>query len=150
MKDRQKSSKTTLLALFIAGFAAFLWLQSSDGSTASNTRSTVARVSSGVSIGLETPRMMELFAPYCPSCREMDPLVTKLKEKCHNKGVQVVQVDISQTGNERFVDEYDIDAVPTFIFIDDSGQETGRLVGKQPETTLKDHLSSIAGPECAS
>jgi len=150
MNDRKKRSKKALVALFVAGLAAFLWLQSSGGFDASTARSSVGQESSGRSVALETPRMMELFAPYCPSCREMDPLVAKLKEKCDNKGVQVVQVDISRTENERFIDEYDIDAIPTFVFIDAGGQETGRLVGKQPETTLREHLSSIAGPKCAS
>jgi len=98
---------------------------------------------------LETPRMMELYTPYCPSCQEMAPVVEQLKARCR-EGVQVLQVDVSQTENEPFAEQYGIDAVPTFIFIDENGVETTRLVGKQQASTLQQHLATISGKRCAS
>ena len=99
---------------------------------------------------LETPRMMELYTPYCPSCQEMAPVVEQLKARCDHKGVQVLQVDVSRTENESFAEEYGIDAVPTFIFIDENGIETTRLVGKQRASTLQQHLATISGKRCVS
>lgn len=99
---------------------------------------------------LETPRMMELYTPYCPSCQAMAPVVEQLKARCGSKGVQVLQVDVSRVENESLAEAYGIDAVPTFIFIDENGLETTRLVGAQQASTLRQHLALISGERCVS
>jgi thiol:disulfide interchange protein len=94
------------------------------------------------------PMMLELYTPYCPSCRQMAPLMERLAKSCPQKGVAVVQYDISVSENEHFINELGIDAVPTFVFIDAAGQEAGRLVGSQTAETLHAHLAGIGGEEC--
>lgn len=94
------------------------------------------------------PMMLELYAPYCPSCNQMAPLVRALAENCAAEGVSVVQYDISTTENEHLVEELDIEAVPTFLFFDQTGKESARLVGKQSEDTLRSKLSGIGGRAC--
>ena len=94
------------------------------------------------------PMMMELYSPYCPSCSQMAPLVRDLAADCASEGVSIVQFDISTKENEHLADELDIDAVPTFVFIDETGQETARLVGKQSAEALQDGLSVIGGAAC--
>lgn len=92
--------------------------------------------------------MLELYAPYCPSCNQMAPLVRALAENCASEGVSVVQYDISTLENEHLVEELDIEAVPTFLFFDETGKESARLVGKQSADTLQSKLSGIGGRAC--
>jgi len=94
------------------------------------------------------PMMMELYSPYCPSCSQMAPLVESLAKSCDAQGVSVVQYDISAAENEHLVDELSIDAVPTFVFIDETGRETERLVGKQTADALHSGLVGIGGRAC--
>jgi len=94
------------------------------------------------------PMMMELYSPYCPSCSQMAPLIRDLAADCASEGVSIVQFDISTKENEHLADELDIDAVPTFVFIDETGQETARLVGKQSAEALQARLSDIGGASC--
>lgn len=139
---RRNSPKRLLIGLALAAAAILAIQQLGAHRTGDASGETV------VARQLETPRLMELYTPYCPSCREMDPLVNRLKAKCDNKGVQVVQVDISRSDNEFFIEEYDVSAVPTFIFIDENGRETERLVGKQSLDTIRKHLAAISGEKC--
>lgn len=97
---------------------------------------------------LDGPMMLELYTPYCPSCRQMAPLVETLAEDCASKGVSVIQYDISSEDNEHLVEALDIDAVPTFVFFDGDGRETGRLVGKQTAEAIRAGLADIGGHTC--
>ena len=98
---------------------------------------------------VEGPMMLELYTPHCPSCLQTAPLISRLAQTCTEKGVSVVQIDISAEENEHLIDELNIEAVPTFVFIDKSGRETARLVGKQTEDTLESRLSDIGGAACS-
>jgi len=97
---------------------------------------------------VDGPMMMELYSPYCPSCSQMAPLVESLAKSCEAEGVSVVQYDISAVENEYLVDELSIEAVPTFVFIDETGREIERLVGKQSADALHSGLAGIGGRAC--
>ncbi len=97
--------------------------------------------------GWEAPRMMELYTPYCSSCQAMAPVVTALRAKC-GPAVQVLQIDLSLARNEPLVDALNIEAIPTFIFIDEDGEEVHRLVGRQEEATLRKHLADVSDHRC--
>jgi len=95
------------------------------------------------------PMMLELYTPYCPSCRQMAPLVDRLAGACPRNGVTVHQYDISAAEHAHLAEELEVRAVPTFVFIDETGTETSRLVGKQTEETLEAGLADIGGAACA-
>jgi len=97
----------------------------------------------------EGPMMLELFTPYCPSCRQMAPLVDRLAGACPRNGVAVHQYDISTPEHEHLAEELEVRAVPTFVFIDETGTEISRLVGKQTEKSLAAGLADIGGAACA-
>ncbi len=113
-----------------------------------HSRSAPTSAKTEASYDDDGPMMLELYTPYCPSCSQMAPLVRNLAEDCANQGVSVVQFDISAEENEHLVDELDIRAVPTFLFIDQTGRETARLVGKQTAEALESRLSDIGGRAC--
>jgi thiol-disulfide isomerase/thioredoxin len=99
-------------------------------------------------IGFTGAKMVELYTPYCAACKEMAPFVKALSGSCRHHGVSVETLDISLEENEHVIDELGVTAVPTFIFIDDVGVETTRLVGRQSIDRLIEHLAEIGGAKC--
>ncbi len=98
--------------------------------------------------GEALPRMVGLYSPYCAACMKMKPVVESLVSQCDYRGVRLEMVDVSSEGNERLLDHYRVQAVPTFLFLDEYGIEVARLVGSQTEQSLKQALSVLRGKEC--
>jgi cytochrome c-type biogenesis protein len=97
---------------------------------------------------LSGARMVEVFTPHCSVCKAMAPLVNALVGSCRHQGVLVETVDVSREENEHIIEELEVEAVPTFIFISETGVETTRLVGRQSAEALIEHLSEIGGAKC--
>jgi thiol-disulfide isomerase/thioredoxin len=92
--------------------------------------------------------MLELYTPWCPTCVKMKPVVEDLAARCAGNGVRIDTVDVSQDQNERIAQQYGVSAVPTFLFLDENGVESGRLVGAQTATDLGRGLKALAGASC--
>jgi len=110
--------------------------------TAPTAASTVEQATSPM------PLMVELYAEDCPICQRMKPLVEGLIRQCDQKKVRVRTVDVSKPENRHFVRDYRVVGVPTFLFLDDRGEEVARLVGAQTEETLTQALAALRGEEC--
>jgi cytochrome c-type biogenesis protein len=95
-----------------------------------------------------TARMVELYTPDCPICQRMKPVVDRIASTCENHGVNVKAIDVSEPHNRRLVTEHRVVGVPTFLFMDENGEEVARLVGEQTEATLLQALSALRGQEC--
>jgi cytochrome c-type biogenesis protein len=95
-----------------------------------------------------SPSMVELYAEGCPVCLRMEPLVQSLTDQCDEHGVRVQRIDVSKAENRRLVKQFRIVGVPTFLFLDERGQEVSRLVGEQSEATLREALSATRGVPC--
>ena len=135
-----QNNKLIMAAAFLMVAAIYTWLV---GDT-----QTTGQEATAADLRTDLPKMVELFTPTCPSCRAMDPLLDQLKKRCENRGVNVNEIDVSKRQNEHLVDELDVVAVPTFVFLDENGVETSRLIGKQTESTLEKHLATLGG-QCA-
>lgn len=106
---------------------------------------TAGREVTAAELGTDLPKMVELYTPSCPSCRAMGPTLSRIEQKCTDDKVGFDKIDLSKRENAHLVDELDVLAVPTFVFLDENGKETLRLIGKQTEETLRKHLASIGG-----
>ena len=140
-------TRKIFIILFIAaGTVSSIWKL-----TASNEarRSPTPAVQTAVSDEAPGPMMLELYTPYCPSCLQMAPVIDRLAGTCPKNGVQVRQYDVSTAENEHLLEELEVHAVPTFVFIDEAGVEVSRLVGKQSKETLESRLADIGGAACA-
>jgi len=78
----------------------------------------------------------------------MAPVLDALKHDCEAKGVSVMKIDVSRPENRRYVTEYALRGVPTFIGWDERGTMQARLVGEQPPRVLVDTLSNLSGELC--
>ena len=75
------------------------------------------------------PMLLEVQSPYCLGCIAMKPVVDRVEKELRGKLV-VQRVDIQTAEGSRLADQYGIELTPTFIFLDTSGKELWRSVGK--------------------
>lgn len=133
-----------LLDATAAAPSAALQVAQTQGATTSEGSSPLVPSDQGEAL----PRMVELYTPSCPICQRMNPVIDRVTSTCDNKGVKVEAIDISAPQNKALVAQYRVVGVPTFLFLDPSGQEVARLVGEQSESSLYQALSALRGQEC--
>ena len=74
---------------------------------------------------------IELGSVNCVPCRMMQP-VTEQLEKNFPMDVRVVFYDVWTDEDARYAEVYDIQAIPTQVFLDENGEEFYRHVGFFP------------------
>ncbi|MBN2804015.1 MAG: sulfite exporter TauE/SafE family protein [Deltaproteobacteria bacterium] len=94
------------------------------------------------------PTMLELYREGCHVCKSMKPVVESIQNQCDQKGVHVKTLDVSKPENRHLIKKYRLVGVPTFIFLDESGEETARLVGEQSESAIKQTISVLRNEPC--
>lgn len=94
------------------------------------------------------PKMVMLTASYCPVCRQMEPVVDELGDRCRSAGVAIEKIDVAEEANEHLIEEYRVVGVPTFLFVAADGAEVARLIGRQTPETLTQALAALGGEEC--
>lgn len=75
------------------------------------------------------PTVAEFGANACASCREMKPVLAALRRE-HGDRIAVVEVDLIAQKELGYIQRYRIQLMPTQIFFDAQGRETGRHMGK--------------------
>lgn len=86
------------------------------------------------------PTVIDFYATWCGPCKEIAPVYEALKEKYGDK-VNFLTVDIDEQPD--IANDYNINAVPTFVFLNDSGSEIYRIKGYSPDQ-LTDMVSQLA------
>jgi thioredoxin 1 len=74
------------------------------------------------------PTVVEFGANACASCREMKPVLEALRRE-HGSRIAVVDVDLIQQKQAGYIQRYRIQLMPTQVFFDAQGRETGRHLG---------------------
>jgi thioredoxin 1 len=80
--------------------------------------------------------LVDFWAPWCGPCRMQTPILEKLDKSGEIKA-KITQVNTDE--NPLTAQEYGIQAIPTMIIFE-NGKEVERLVGVQPENTLREKL----------
>ena len=136
-----------IVLLFIAGM---LVLDVVQGVTYSQSSS--AKDAQMAALSPETPKglpvMVELYKEDCAICQRMKPTVEAITSQCDEKGVHVRKFDVSKPENRSLVQRFNLVGVPTFVFLDEQGNETARLVGEQTASALTQTISVIRGEPC--
>lgn len=78
---------------------------------------------------------IELGSTRCIPCQQMQPVMKSVEEK-YGKQVKVVFHDVWTEAGAPYGKQYNIEAIPTQIFLDEKGQEFFRHVGYFPEEEL--------------
>jgi thioredoxin 1 len=75
------------------------------------------------------PTVVEFGANACAACREMKPVLEALKRE-HGDRIGVLNVDLIAQKDANYIRRYGIQLMPTQVFYDAQGRETGRHMGK--------------------
>lgn len=78
---------------------------------------------------------IELGSVRCIPCQKMQPVMKSIKEKFAGQ-VDVVFHDVWTEAGAPFAKQYNIDAIPTQVFLDKDGKEYFRHIGFFPEEEL--------------
>lgn len=85
------------------------------------------------------PAVIDFYATWCGPCKAVAPKVGELSEKYEN--VRFVQVDVDQMG--QVAQEYNVSAMPTFVFLKD-GKEVGQRVRGTDVRALEAGIQGIS------
>ncbi|MGC4116409.1 MAG: cytochrome c biogenesis protein CcdA [Myxococcales bacterium] len=92
-------------------------------------------------------QMVEFVGRTCPVCLRMAPVVKAAERGCAGHSVTVRRIEVDGEGGRALARRYGVLGVPTFLFLDASGEEVARLVGEQPLEQLEQSLRDpLRGP----
>ncbi len=79
--------------------------------------------------------LVDFWAPWCGPCRMQTPILERLAQNGVNAKIAKLNTDQVQS----IARKYGITSIPTMIIFE-NGQEADRMIGVQPEETLKSKL----------
>lgn len=85
------------------------------------------------------PMVVDFFATWCGPCKELAPILNEV-ERNHQDDVIFQRIDIDQ--NMDLVQQFNIEGVPTLMFITPKG-EYQMLIGLQDEQTIEAKITEL-------
>lgn len=85
--------------------------------------------------------LVEFYAPWCPHCQEMMPIVDDIRSLL-GKSMPIYQIDIDQNGE--LAEEEGVTGTPTFI-VYKNGHPVWRHTGEMDGNALLQKLQQFAG-----
>lgn len=112
---------------------------------ATNPVELVAGDTLDITAPLDMPVVVDFSASWCGPCRQLHPTFEKLAKKYQGK-VKFIYIDIDKV--PRVATEYGVEAVPTLLFVNTSG-EVKRNIGFMEEASLEAEIQAIMPAEVA-
>ena len=91
------------------------------------------------------PVLVDLWAPWCPPCRMVAPVLESLARK-HARRLKLVKVNVDQA--PATARRYEAMSIPTLVLLD-GGREVERIVGALPEAQLETRIAPHLAPLAA-
>ena len=81
----------------------------------------------------------------CPHCPLAERLVKEISPRYSDKGLVHEKIRTKTSEGRELAENYNIRGVPTILFVGDSGDELGRIVGVPSEKNLVKKIEKLLG-----
>jgi thioredoxin 1 len=79
------------------------------------------------------PKLWDFWATWCPPCKQLKPTIEALEKEYEGK-IEIKSIDVDQ--NQELAQKFNVQAIPTLVFLDAKGNELSRIVGVVPSDTI--------------
>ncbi len=86
-----------------------------------------------------TPVLVDFWAPWCPPCRLIAPVLDELAER-HDGSLKIAKVNVDE--HPELAAEFRVSGIPTLVLVED-GAATRTLVGARPLAALERELGLV-------
>ena len=88
------------------------------------------------------PTLIEFYADWCTSCRQMAPTIGELEDTFAGD-INFVMLNVDNTKWLPELTSYRVNGIPHFEFLDEGGQSLGTAIGEQPKVILAKNLTAL-------
>ncbi len=129
------------IAAIILGVVLALGINAPSG-TASLATLADRAIAFDVARSNDKPTMIEFYANWCTSCQTMAPAIAKL-EDVYDDRINFVMLNIDNTNWLPEMEQYDVDGIPHFVFLDGANNMIAQAIGEQPKSVFEQTLVSL-------
>ena len=90
----------------------------------------------------DKPTMIEFYANWCTSCQAMAPTIAELEAKYDDR-INFVMLNIDNTNWLPEMEQYEVDGIPHFVFLDRANHPIAQAIGEQPSAVFEQTLVSL-------